>query len=132
VNSDSCPSLHSAYTESLHLALVFFDILLLGNTSLLNVPYSMRRCILESVIHEKPGQAMIAERFKVFSGPELCIESATKNLREIWAKHIAECQEGLILKSGVSKYGDWRSPWVKVRKHVEKIPLLTPVFDENS
>jgi len=76
----------------------------------------MRRCMLESVVHEIPGRAMIAERFEVFSGPELYIDSAAKNLREIWAKRIAECQEGLVLKSGVSKYGDWRLPWVKLKK----------------
>lgn len=131
INRDSCPSLHSSSPESLHLALVFFDILLLGNASLLNVPYSIRRSMLESVIQEIPGQAMIAERSVISSG-EVCMESASKNLREIWAQRIAESQEGLVLKSGESAYGDWRLPWVKVHKHVGTIALLTLVFDGNS
>ncbi|KAG8220912.1 DNA ligase/mRNA capping enzyme [Butyriboletus roseoflavus] len=113
---DSCPSLHSSSTESLHLALVFFDVLLLGSASLLNVPYSMRRSMLEGVIQEIPGQAMIAERSVVSSDPETRMESAAKNLREIWAQRIAENQEGLVLKSGESAYGDWRMPWVKLKK----------------
>ena len=73
--------------------------------------------MLESVIQEIPGHAMIAERSVVSSGPELCIDSVAKNLREIWAHRIAESQEGLVLKSGESTYGDWRLPWVKVHKH---------------
>jgi hypothetical protein len=129
MNRDSCPSLHSSSPEFLHLALVFFDVLLLGNASLLNVPYSIRRSMLESVIHEIPGQAMIAERSVVSSGPEACMENASKNLREIWAQRIAESQEGLVLKSGESAYGDWRLPWVKVHKHVGTITLL---IDGNS
>ena len=87
--------------------------------------------MLESVIQEIPGQAMIAERSVVSSG-EVCMESASKNLREIWAQRIAESQEGLVLKSGESAYGDWRLPWVKVHKHVGTIALLTLVFDGNS
>ena len=81
--------------------------------------------MLESLIYEIPGQAMIAERSMVCSGPEVCTEDAAKNLREIWAQHIAESQEGLVLKSGESTYGDWRLPWVKVRDHVGTIALLT-------
>ncbi|KAF8449063.1 DNA ligase/mRNA capping enzyme [Boletus edulis BED1] len=111
---DSCPSLHSSPPESLHLALVFFDVLLLGSASLLNVPYSIRRSMLESIIQEIPGQAMIAERSMVSGGSE--VEDAAKNLREIWAQRIADSQEGLVLKSGESTYGDWRLPWVKLKK----------------
>lgn len=88
--------------------------------------------MLESVIQEIPGQSMIAERSVVSSGPEVCLESASKNLREIWAQRIAESQEGLVLKSGEGVYGDWRLPWVKVHKHVGTIALLTLVFDGNS
>lgn len=128
MSRDSCPSLHSTSTESHHLALVFFDVLLLGNASLLNVPYSIRRSMLESVVQEIPGQAMLAERFVVSSGPELSMESAAQNLREIWAQHIAESQEGLVLKSGESVYGDWRLPWVKVHEHIETVALLTLIY----
>lgn len=134
MNRDSCPSLHSTPPESLHLALVFFDVLLLGGASLLNVPYSMRRSMLESVIQEIPGQAMIAERSVVSSGTEVGLEDAAKNLREVWAQRIAESQEGLVLKSGDSTYGDWRLPWVKVRLYDQfgTSALLTLVSDGNS
>lgn len=131
-NRDSCPSLRSSSTESLHLALVFFDVLLLGSASLLNMPYSIRRSMLESVVQEMPGQAMIAERSVVSSGPEIGMESAAKSLREIWAQRIAENQEGLVLKSGESTYGDWRLPWVKVRDYIETIAPLTLMFVGNS
>lgn len=131
-NRDSCPSLRSSSTESAHLALVFFDVLLLGGASLLNVPYSVRRSMLESVIQETPGQAMIAERFVVCSGFESCIDSVAKNLRDIWAQHVAESQEGLVLKAGESVYGDWRLPWVKVHRNPDTSALLTLVFYGNS
>lgn len=133
MNRDSCPSLHSSSTESpIHLALVFFDILLLGSASLLNVPYSVRRSMLESVVQEIPSQAMIAERSVVSSGPELCMENAAQHLREIWAQRIAASQEGLVLKSGESIYGDWRLPCVKVREQIEIVALLTLIFNGNS
>lgn len=132
MNRDSCPSLHSSSGESLHLALVFFDVLLIGGASLLNVPYSVRRSMLESIIREIPGQAMVAERSIISTGPELCIDNLAKNLRETWAQHIAESQEGLVLKSGESTYGDWRLPWVKVDKHAGAFALLTFIFNGNS
>ena len=90
--------------------------------------------MLESVIQEIPGQAMIAERSVVSSGTEVGLEDAAKNLREVWAQRIAESQEGLVLKSGDSTYGDWRLPWVKVRLYDQfgTSALLTLVSDGNS
>ncbi|KAF9221357.1 DNA ligase/mRNA capping enzyme [Gyrodon lividus] len=116
---DSCPSLYSyssSTASTLHLALVFFDVLLLGNASLLNAPYTMRRSVLESVVQEIPGQAIIAERTLVSSGLDLNMEKASRKLREVWAQRIVECQEGLVLKSEGSAYADWRLPWVKLKK----------------
>lgn len=122
--SDSCPSLHSSSGESLHLALVFFDVLFLGGASYLDVPYSIRRSILESVVRKIPGQAMVAKRYVVSGDPDMSIDDAAKNLREIWAQHIAESQEGLVLKSEGSAYGDWRLPWVKVHKYADAFTIL--------
>ncbi|KIJ62038.1 hypothetical protein HYDPIDRAFT_42295 [Hydnomerulius pinastri MD-312] len=118
---DTCPSLHSyssSYTSTLHLALVFFDVLLIGNASLLNAPYTMRRSVLESVVQEIPGRAMIADRTLVSSGSGsgMHVEKAVKKLREVWARRIVECEEGLVLKSEGSVYGDWKLPWVKLKK----------------
>ena len=113
---DSCPSLHSncsSVTEDLHLALVFFDVLLLGYASYLNVPYASRRSLLESVVREIPGRSMIAERALISSGPEVSLERASQRLREVWAQRIVDCEEGLVLKAGESFYGDWKLPWVK-------------------
>ncbi|KIM61319.1 hypothetical protein SCLCIDRAFT_16155 [Scleroderma citrinum Foug A] len=116
---DSCPSLHSncsSVTEDLHLALVFFDVLLLGYASYLNVPYASRRSLLESVVREIPGRSMIAERALISSGPEVSLERASQRLREVWAQRIVDCEEGLVLKAGESFYGDWKLPWVKLKK----------------
>ncbi|KIK91527.1 hypothetical protein PAXRUDRAFT_149334 [Paxillus rubicundulus Ve08.2h10] len=116
---DSCPSLHSnssSTMSALHLALVFFDVLLIGNASLLNTPYAIRRSMLESVVQEIPCRAIIAERTLVSSGPDVGLEKAAKKLREVWARRIVECKEGLVLKSEESTYADWRLPWVKLKK----------------
>ena len=115
---DSCPSLHSNCSddeEDLHLALVFFDVLLLGYASYLKVPYASRRLLLESVVREIPGRSMIAERALISAGPEVSMERASQRLREVWAQRIVDCVEGLVLKAGESWYGDWKLPWVKVR-----------------
>ncbi|KAF9245263.1 DNA ligase/mRNA capping enzyme [Melanogaster broomeanus] len=106
ISRDSCPSLHSysSFASTLHLALVFFDVLLIGNASLLNAPYTMRRSVLESV------------RTLVSNGSDLGMEKAANKLREVWAQRIVECEEGLVLKSEESTYADWRSPWVKLKK----------------
>lgn len=117
---DTCPSLHSNCSSDssggLHLALVFFDVLLVGYASFLNVPYAMRRSVLESAVREIPGRAIIAKRELISCGPETSIENASQRLREVWAQKIVDCEEGLILKAGESVYEDWKLPWVKLKK----------------
>ncbi|KAG6334189.1 hypothetical protein ID866_4904 [Astraeus odoratus] len=116
---DTCPSLHSnaaSESDGLHLALVFFDVLLVGYVSYLNVPYAARRAVLESVVREIPGRSMIAERMLISSGLEMGTERASQRLREVWAQKIVDCEEGLVLKAGESFYGDWKLPWVKLKK----------------
>ncbi|KAG1741125.1 DNA ligase/mRNA capping enzyme [Suillus lakei] len=114
---DSCPSLHSnsSAASTLHLALVFFDVLQVGAASMLNAPYYMRRSLLESIITPVPGRSILAER-AVITGGKVQEPEGQKRLREIWAKRITECEEGLVLKASDSTYGDWRLPWVKLKK----------------
>ena len=57
---------------------------------------------------------MLAERTPIASNGPNDIDSADKQLRAIWARIIAECQEGLVLKADDGGYNDYRSPWVKV------------------
>jgi len=79
-----------------HLALIFFDVLVLDSVSLLTSPYSSRRSILESLVQIRPGHIMLAERTPiVLNGPGIIVD-AEEQLRAIWARIIAECEEGLV------------------------------------
>ncbi|RPD64481.1 hypothetical protein L226DRAFT_545021 [Lentinus tigrinus ALCF2SS1-7] len=95
-----------------HLALVFFDILLLDGTSLLSFPYSERRAVLERVIRTTPGYSMLAER--------TCIDmkhgDPADALRKTFATLVADYQEGAVLKADGAQYGEWRLPWVKLKR----------------
>ncbi|KAI0955281.1 hypothetical protein AcW1_006907 [Taiwanofungus camphoratus] len=101
-----------------HLALVFFDILLLDDVSLLLSPYSSRRTLLESVIELTPGRAMLAERSPVslsLSASDGLSEAETQ-LRVLFSRLIADHQEGVVLKADEGRSNDWRQPWVKLKK----------------
>ncbi|KZT70831.1 hypothetical protein DAEQUDRAFT_688765 [Daedalea quercina L-15889] len=103
-----------------HLALVFFDILFLDDTSLLSSPYSVRRKTLEDLLHLKPGHVMLTERVTIDMGPNASaggIEvDAEALLRKVFAAVIADHQEGLVLKADEAPYNDWKMPWVKLKK----------------
>ena len=94
-----------------HLALVFFDVLLLDDVSLLSFPYSERRAILERTIRVKTGYSMLAERKCV----DMTQPDALDVMREAFANLIADHQEGAVLKADSAQYGERRLPWVKVR-----------------
>ena len=100
-----------------HLALVFFDILLLNGQSVLHKPYSERRALLESLVKVIPGYAMLADRFPVSC--EHDFEKAAENLSALFSKAIASHQEGLVLKADEGRYNDWKLPWVKVTHRVD-------------
>lgn len=93
-----------------HLALVFFDILLLDGVSLLSSPYSERRAILEQTVKVIPGYSMLAERECI----DMWRADALATLKSIFAGLIADHQEGAVLKADGAQYGEKRSPWVKV------------------
>ncbi|KZT07561.1 uncharacterized protein LAESUDRAFT_115651 [Laetiporus sulphureus 93-53] len=95
------------------LALVFFDVLFLDDQSLLPVPYSRRRVVLESIINTAPGHAMLAERTPISL---TCQSDGNAQLRTIFSGLIADHQEGVVLKADESRYNDWRLPWVKLKK----------------
>jgi DNA ligase 4 len=114
-----------------NLALVFFDILLIDNVSLLGRRYSERRALLEDIIAVKEGYAMIAERECISApisspssfpshlldkrvAPTSNIEGAEDQLARVFARIISAHEEGLVLKADDGTYNSWSSPWVKV------------------
>ncbi|KAG6839641.1 hypothetical protein C0991_000589 [Blastosporella zonata] len=105
------------YSDNLHLGLVFFDILSLNDKSLLMTPYRRRREILESIIQVTPGECILADRIPVgVSGVDHREESQIIALDKVFAESIATHQEGLVLKGDDTKYHDFYTPWVKLKK----------------
>jgi len=111
-------SLITDSSDTRHLALVFFDILILNSASLLSTPYCERRSLLESLIIPIPGQAMLADRtaIELNGGKGNDMEQAEMGLRKFFAQIIADHQEGLVLKASDGVYNDFRIPWVKLKK----------------
>lgn len=77
-----------------HLMVVYYDILLLDNDSLLGVRHSERRKILSNLIRCQLGWAELAKYEVIDFGHPL----AASNLRNVFAKTIINRQEGLVLK----------------------------------
>ncbi|KII85754.1 hypothetical protein PLICRDRAFT_700571 [Plicaturopsis crispa FD-325 SS-3] len=98
-----------------HLALIFFDVLVLDDASLLDEAYSTRRSILESVIQPIPGYSMLAERVPITIKRDSG-DDGSDELRRVFAQLIADHQEGAVLKANESAYNCWRLPWVKLKK----------------
>jgi DNA ligase-4 len=114
LRSYSQASLMTDTSDDRHLGLVFFDILMLNSTSLLHVPYSSRRGILESVIKPIPNRVILADRKPV----SLSTTPNDRNprLHRIFAQCLARPEEGLVLKAGEAGYNDRRLPWVKLKR----------------
>ncbi|TFK71618.1 DNA ligase/mRNA capping enzyme [Pluteus cervinus] len=112
-NHQSQGSIVTDTSEARYLGLVFFDILLLDSRVLLGEAYSSRRALLESLIRRVPGKVMIASRFLINLEDQ---DVALSSLHEIFADHIANHQEGLVIKAAESRYNDRRWPWVKLKK----------------
>ncbi|KAJ7777837.1 hypothetical protein DFH07DRAFT_796301, partial [Mycena maculata] len=114
VDNYSQTSLMTDVSDDRDLGLVFFDILLLNDESLLSVPYSSRRTRLESVIKPITGQVILAERQPI----ALNIASNDRNpgIHRVFAQCLACPEEGLVLKAGEAGYNDWRFPWVKLKR----------------
>ncbi|KAI5120358.1 hypothetical protein M0805_006881 [Coniferiporia weirii] len=113
VNVPRCPSRPDA---NRHLAIVFFDILFLNGNSLLSLEYSLRRSVLENVVRPIPQYAFIAHREEIDLSSANSFESGLEKLRQIFAKCIANHEEGLVLKASNGLYTDQRNVWVKLKK----------------
>ncbi|BGP16121.1 hypothetical protein JCM10213v2_004115 [Rhodosporidiobolus nylandii] len=99
----------------LHLMVVWFDALLVGEESLLDEPYRLRRARLESLVQSIEGFSQLASSVLVnFSHAP----SALENLRLRFAHIIAKRCEGLMLKPLDSMYNDMQRGmrWVKLKK----------------
>ncbi|GAA5851191.1 hypothetical protein JCM8547_004160 [Rhodosporidiobolus lusitaniae] len=100
---------------SLHLMGVFFDLLVVGEESLLDEPYQVRRARLESLVRPIEGFSKLSDSVVInFDHPP----SALEDLRLRFAHIIAKRCEGLMLKPLTSRYNDFRRGqlWVKLKK----------------
>lgn len=111
-NSGSELSMMTDESQSRHLALVFFDILVLEDQPLVFQTYATRRQLLETYIQTIPTKAMISERHRI----DVSGSDANKALQIIFAEHLAGHLEGVVLKADESQYNEFRLPWVKLKK----------------
>lgn len=104
-------------SSSRHLALVFFDVLMVSSSSLLHTPYYKRRATLEQLIHEISHRVIVAERRLLdLSGG---VREGERQLRKIFARALGRFDEGLMLKpeEGHYVYGSGNGPgWLKLKK----------------
>lgn len=111
-HEDSQTSLASNDSDTRRLGLVFFDVLMFKSKSLLSTPYSERRRILEDIIRPTRGRAILSKRFPV----DMLVPDPELALTRIFAEHIADFQEGLVIKAEESRYNDYKLPWVKFKR----------------
>lgn len=105
-------------SQSRHLALIFFDILVLDDEPLLFEPYATRRQRLEYLIKVIPTRAMLSDRYPIQTAlsSDDDINNPHSVLQKIFAEHLANHMEGLILKADESQYNEYKLPWVKLKK----------------
>ncbi|KAK7031333.1 DNA ligase [Favolaschia claudopus] len=106
-------SLMTDVSDDRRLGLVFFDILMLDSASLVSVPYSSRRSILESIVRPIPGRVILANRTRVAANNH---STTHPSLYRIFAQCLAAPEEGLVLKAGEAGYNARRFPWVKLKR----------------
>jgi DNA ligase-4 len=90
---------------------VFFDIIYKDGCSYLEMPYDSRHEKLIASVSCRPGHAILADRSLI---PADRPSQSVFILRDMFASHIANHKEGLVLKAAESLYHDWKLPWVKV------------------
>ncbi|KAM4056271.1 ATP dependent DNA ligase [Hirsutella rhossiliensis] len=76
------------------LMIVYFDILLLDDRSLLDVRHSERFKLLEQVVHPRKGRAELVSRHVI----DIRLAFAVSELRKVFANVIMDRGEGLVLK----------------------------------
>jgi DNA ligase-4 len=77
-----------------HLMIVFFDVLVLDDEPVLRHCLQERRNLLRDVVQSKPGRSMRSE----WSLLDFTTEDGITDLKEVFARSLARCQEGLVLK----------------------------------
>ncbi|CAH0005134.1 unnamed protein product [Clonostachys byssicola] len=80
-----------------HLMILYYDVLLIDDRSLLHVRHSERFQLLSSIVECQQGYAELVSRELVDFGRPL----AASNLRNIFAKTITRKEEGLVLKMDI-------------------------------
>ncbi|EIM86610.1 DNA ligase/mRNA capping enzyme, partial [Stereum hirsutum FP-91666 SS1] len=115
-HSSQCSIISDASdSDTRHLSLIFFDVLLIDSKSLLPMPYTRRRTLLSSIVSPlEHGRVMLAESWPIDMSKGM--EEGARQLREIFAGSLAGFEEGLVLKDGDSGWRNWRRPWVKLKK----------------
>ncbi|KAK4698270.1 hypothetical protein P7C70_g8011, partial [Phenoliferia sp. Uapishka_3] len=122
---------------SMHLMVVWFDVLLLDETSLVREKYQDRRKRLEKLVRVIPGYSMFAEAIVInFDDRANALRvgaskdqpraehshrsSSFQDLRLQFSRIITNrgdaTTEGLMLKPLDSGYNDWQKKWVKLKK----------------
>ena len=101
-----------------HLMIVYYDILLLDDESLLGVRHSERFKILANLVECQKGWAELVQREVIDFGHSL----AASNLRKAFAKTIVDKREGLVLKPDEPffQFNESGRPWcgrcIKLKK----------------
>ncbi|KAH8733583.1 hypothetical protein BGZ61DRAFT_162963 [Ilyonectria robusta] len=109
---DSLPGPHE------HLMIVYYDLLLLDDQSLINVRHSERFKLLSSLIYFKRGWAELVQREVIDFDHNL----GASNLRKVFARTILGKKEGLVLKPDdpYFDFSDLRRPFssccIKLKK----------------
>ncbi|GAA5897078.1 hypothetical protein JCM8208_006163 [Rhodotorula glutinis] len=112
--------------RNLHLMVVWFDLLLLDDESLLDEAYSSRRARLDSLIRPIPGFSMLSERVLINFDHK---PSALENLRLRFAHIITRRCEGLMLKPLTSLYNDPRPHHRLVKLKKDFVPGAGDTLD---
>ncbi|KAF8513409.1 hypothetical protein BU17DRAFT_31851, partial [Hysterangium stoloniferum] len=97
-----------------HLSIVFFDVMFLDGCSLMHHTYQERRSQLEHLINVIPGFVSLSHRERI--GLDRGLLLAIKDLARIFSQHIANYQEGIVLKGASSTYNSFQQPWVKLKR----------------
>jgi DNA ligase-4 len=93
-----------------HLMIVYYDLLMIDNESLLAVKHSERFQRLKTVITPVPGRSSLVKRELIDCGRP----SAVSDLRRAFAKCITARGEGLVLKAD-DPYFDFGTQWKPYR-----------------
>ncbi|KAK7202672.1 hypothetical protein BZA70DRAFT_292183 [Myxozyma melibiosi] len=100
------------------LMVVFFDVLEIDGISMLNESYEARRGVLEKVVSEVDGHAMLAERTVVRCSESRC---TTKGVAPVFERVVGSGGEGVVVKLCDSTYLEasmkvGNQQWIKLKK----------------